>query len=675
VRFRGFVAMVVVAATAIWAAIAVPAFAGQVRPPTNVTARAVSGPQIELAWDQWTAADGFRVLRATTAGGPYTLLATTSGVQETFTDTTVAPVTTYYYVVQASYRGRSSRNSAEVSATTGPAIPRNLRAAADTARVDLSWDAAAGATRYEVLEVGAGGDHQDVRGSTTETAFTDTAVTNGAWYYYKIRAVAASGATEDSVALTVHTGAPTQTTITVSPTEAGQSVLFTAKVAPVTPLSGPYQGRVDFYVDGGFAGWQDNIDYDHHTALKWMLTLPEGEHVVYAHYQGLHASNGTLLGASSSALRVHVVKPAYGSVSFGTTTLYRYGEGSWPKSTAIVDVTGDGRLDAVATTETLTGDPDDFKLSTFVQQPQTDQNLTFGPTLDTSGARGATMRIGTGDLDGDGDEDVAVSADGGIDLFRQSGGGLTGPSSFLSTLDGPGNLHWWGDVRVADMDSDGHADLVVAGPQRLMVYPGAGDGRFGAPIPVAEGPHYVEVGDVDEDGDLDIVAWAGADIDTYTQTMTNTYELRTHQTLPLEHGQFTCAIALGDVTGDGRNDMVVTAGGNIPHSRLFVYPQTTTGLSEDPVVYPVRDSPEPLALADMNGDGRQDVVMAHGGYDVGVMLQRPDGALGREQLKHSPLYATSFDLRGMAVGDLTGDGRRDIALANYNYGLVVIPTS
>jgi FG-GAP-like repeat len=675
VRFRRFMVVAVVAAIAIWAAIAAPAGAGQVRPPTNVSARAVSGPQVELTWDQLTAADGFRVLRATTTGGPYGLIATTSGVQETFTDTTVSPVTTYYYVVQATYQGRVSRSSAQVSATTGPARPRNPRAAAGTATVQLTWDAAAGAARYQVLEVGPGGDGQDVRGSTTQTAFADNAVSNDAWYSYKIRAVAASGATEDSVVLTVHTGAPTQTTITASPTEAGQSVVFTAKVTPVTPLTGPYQGRVDFYVDGGLAGWQDNIDYIHHTALKWMLTLAEGEHVVYAHYQGLHGSDGTALGASSSALRVHVVKPAYGSVGFGTTTLYRYGEGSWPKTTAIADVTGDGRLDALATTETLTGDPDDFKLSTFAQQPQPGQNLTFGPTLDTSGARGATMRIATGDLDGDGDQDVAVASDGGIDLFRQSGGALTSPPSFLSTLGGPGNLHWWGDVRVADMDGDGHADLVVAGPERLMVYPGIGDGSFGAPVPVAEGPHYVEVGDIDADGDLDIVAWVGADIDTYTHTTATTYELRTHETLPLEHGQFTYAIGIGDVTGDGRNDMVVTVGGNIPYSRLFVYPQTTTGQSGEPVVYPVRDSPEPLALADMNGDGRRDVVIAHGSYDVGVMLQRPDGALGREQLQHSPLYATSFDLRGLAVGDLTGDGRPDIARANYNYGLVVVPTN
>jgi FG-GAP-like repeat len=642
--------------------------------PTNVTARAASGPQIELAWDQWSGVDGFRVLRATTAGGPYSLVGTTGSVQEEYTDTKVAPVTTYYYVIQATYRGKTSRNSAEVRATTGPATPRNVRIAADHARVDLSWDAAGGAARYEVIEVGAAGDGQDVRGQTTGTTFTDTAVADDAWYYYKVRAVAASGAAEDSVVMKAHTGAPTETTLTVSPTEAGQSVLFTAKVRPVTPLSTPYQGRIDFYLDGGLAGWRDNIDYDHHTALDWILDLPEGDHVVYAHYYGLNGSDGTSLGASSSALHVHVVKPAYGSVSFGTTTLYRYGEGSWPKSTAIVDVTGDGRLDAVATTEMLTGDPDDFKVSTFTQQPTAGQNLSFAQTLDSHGARGATMRIGTGDIDGDGDDDVAVTADGGIDLYRQSGGGLTGPS-FLSTLGGPGDLHWWGDVRIADMNGDDHADLVVAGPQRLMVYPGVGDGGFGDPIPVAEGPRDVEVGDVDEDGDLDVVAWVGADVETYTQTATDTYELRTRDTLPLEHGQFTYAVALGDLTGDGRGDMAVTVGGNIPYSRLYVYPQTTTGLYSAPVVYPVRDLPEPLALADMNGDGRKDVVMAHGGYDVGVMLQRPDGTLGREQLRRTPLYATRFDVRGLAIGDLTGDARPDIAVANYNYGLVVIPTS
>jgi hypothetical protein len=85
---------------------------------------------------------------------------------------------------------------------------------------------------------------------------------------------------------------------------------------------------------------------------------------------------------------------------------------------------------------------------------------------------------------------------------------------------------------------------------------------------------------------------------------------------PHAHG-----IAIDDVTGDGRKDLVVTAGGNIPDSRLLVYRQTTTGLFSSPVVYPVRDIPQPVVLADINEDGRN--VMAHGGWQqVGVILQR-----------------------------------------------------
>jgi FG-GAP-like repeat len=93
----------------------------------------------------------------------------------------------------------------------------------------------------------------------------------------------------------------------------------------------------------------------------------------------------------------------------------------------------------------------------------------------------------------------------------------------------------------------------------------------------------------------------------------------------------------------------------------------------EPAAYAAYNIPEPLALADLNGDGRRDITIVHGGWQTfSVMLQRPDGRLGADTLYDLP-YATHYDPRGLAVGDVTGDGRPDVVVADYNYGLVVVP--
>jgi len=83
--------------------------------PTNLTA-AAGDAQVVLSWDAVTGAAGYNVKRATTAGGPYTIIA--SDVTElTYTDTGLTNGTTYYYVVSALNAGGESTDSNEASAT------------------------------------------------------------------------------------------------------------------------------------------------------------------------------------------------------------------------------------------------------------------------------------------------------------------------------------------------------------------------------------------------------------------------------------------------------------------------------------------------------------------------------------------------------------------------------
>ncbi len=92
------------------------------------------------------------------------------------------------------------------------------------------------------------------------------------------------------------------------------------------------------------------------------------------------------------------------------------------------------------------------------------------------------------------------------------------------------------------------------------------------------------------------------------------------------------------MTGDGRVDVVVTAGGNVPDSRLIVVQTGADGRTELQYTLGSKDIPEPVVVADTDGDHRGDVVTAHGGWNnVGVYRQPATGGLAERAAVRSPV--------------------------------------
>ena len=84
--------------------------------PTGLTASATNSSTIHLSWTARSGATGYKVVRATTSGGPYTQVGTPAGT--TFDDSGLTPETKRFYVVRATNAGGDSANSSEASATT-----------------------------------------------------------------------------------------------------------------------------------------------------------------------------------------------------------------------------------------------------------------------------------------------------------------------------------------------------------------------------------------------------------------------------------------------------------------------------------------------------------------------------------------------------------------------------
>jgi hypothetical protein len=136
--------------------------------------------------------------------------------------------------------------------------------------------------------------------------------------------------------------------------------------------------------------------------------------------------------------------------------------------------------------------------------------------------------------------------------------------------------------------------------------------------------------------------------------------------------QNTSGIGVGDLTADGRADIVASCDGILGTSRLAVFTQDSDGgLAVTPTSYASYPGPEPVEVADVDGNLRADVLVLHGGHAaLGVYRQRPFGGLGTERLEPIP-YASNYNPQALAVGDINGDAMPDVVLADDNQ-LVVL---
>ena len=176
--------------------------------PTGVAA--VGGnAQVTVSWDIVPGAATYNLWRATTSGGPYTLIAgNIGGVNLGYNDTTVANLETYYYVVTANENGASA-NSTEVSATPA-AFVTGLTATATNGQVVLNWNGLPGADYNVKRSIVTGGPYTTIAQATTSTNYTDSSVETCQTYYYVVTITNAGNeslpSTEASV--TIPGGAP-----------------------------------------------------------------------------------------------------------------------------------------------------------------------------------------------------------------------------------------------------------------------------------------------------------------------------------------------------------------------------------------------------------------------------------------------------------------------------------
>ncbi|HEY8503163.1 MAG TPA: SdrD B-like domain-containing protein, partial [Gemmataceae bacterium] len=230
------------------------------------------------------------------------------------------------------------------------------------------------------------------------------------------------------------------------------------------------------------------------------------------------------------------------------------------------------------------------------------------------------VRVATGDVNGDGVEDVVTAAGPGGAAHVRAFDGVTG-RELLNFFAFDTNFRGGAFVAVGDVDGDGVGEIVVGadagGGPRVTVL----DGRTGAVVqdffafePGFGGGVRVAVGDTDGDGVAEVVAAAGAGggprvrlLDARTLAVRGDFFAYDPG---VRSGLYAAA---ADVNGDGRDDVVLGPGaGNGPHVRALdglTQAELLNFFAYDPgLTAGVR-----VAAADVNGDGRADVVTGPGG--------------------------------------------------------------
>ena len=220
-------------------------------------------------------------------------------------------------------------------------------------------------------------------------------------------------------------------------------------------------------------------------------------------------------------------------------------------------------------------------------------------------------------------------------------------------------------VRAADLNGDGHLDLIATGDQ-LAVLTGKGDGTFEAPVYYAVGSDLgtadlnlrgPAVADVDADTipDLVVANWLGSQLAVLPGKGDGTFRPALLYPCP------DCtAVALGDLNGDGAVDVVTTSFPPLARftadtkGRLFVFLNDGEGRLKR-AEYDPQGHALAVALGDLNGDGALDVITGNDrSYSVSVLLGNGDGTLAQAQT-----YPAG-NAHSVAVVDLDGDGKLDI---------------
>ncbi len=319
---------------------------------------------------------------------------------------------------------------------------------------------------------------------------------------------------------------------------------------------------------------------------------------------------------------------------------------------------------------------------------------SFSPKVDFATGTGP-IGVAISDLDGDGKPDIAVTnpADNTVSVLRNSGspGSITA-SSFQAKFDFATDINPE-RLAIGDLNGDGKPDLVTvnnrtfSGPSSLSVFqntstPGSiSASSFAAKVDFAtnQWTTHVALADLDNDGKTDMVATS--------ETANKVSVFRNAVNGPIGSNSFAAKIdfttgsgptnvAVGDVDNDGKPDVVVT---NSSSNTVSVLKNTSSSGAISfaaKVDFSAGLEPNSVAIGDLDGDGKPDLTVANFNNHT-ISLYRntaTDGVINSSSFASRVIFttgSTSYPI-DVALANLDGDAKVDIVVVNRSLWTVSV---